>query len=476
MAGEKDSKSKQQTRLSPIAWVVFGSLIIDLMGFTVILPLMPKLLDHYSLKGSASMGYLEKTVKVLQESLNIPENFNSVLTGGILGSLFSFLQFLASPLAGCLSDRFGRKPALIISMIGIAASYALWVIADSFTVFVIARAVGGISKANVSLATAVMADVTDAATRAKAMALVGVAFAIGFIIGPVTGAAFSVWGINESNKDGNWWFWPAMFALTLAVANLAFIIAFFQESLPKAKRAKSLQLSQTWNLVSPISLFRFQLAEGISKKDLEKLKVLGQVYFLFLFLYSGLEYTLTFLTHLRFNYNAAQQGKMLLFIGLLMAIFQGGLVRRVKPGKEKFLALVGLGVIIPSFVIVGLANSASVFYFGLGLYSLGSAVVIPCLTAMTAAYGRADQKGAVIGTLRSLGSLARAVGPLASSFVFFVLGAGPCYLIGAHSALLLVSLLSTSSTNQASHHLSIEKGVIVMEPVLLLSVTVKNEE
>ena len=74
--------------------------------------------------------------------------------------------------------------------------------------------------------------------------------------------------------------------------------------------------------------------------DLQKLRVLGRVYFLFLFLYSGLEYTLTFLTHLRFNYNAAQQGKMLLFIGLLMALFQGGLVRRVKPGKEKMIALI----------------------------------------------------------------------------------------------------------------------------------------
>lgn len=142
----------------------------------------------------------------------------------------------------------------------------------------------------------------------------------------------------------------------------------------QAKRAKSLQLSQTWNLVNPVSLFKFQLADGISKKgtlccvkkierdgyysgmnyiilfairfalslnvDLEKLRVLGRVYFLFLFLYSGLEYTLTFLTHLRFNYNAAQQGKMLLFIGLLMAFFQGGLVRRVKPGKEKMIALI----------------------------------------------------------------------------------------------------------------------------------------
>nr|CAG4646423.1 EOG090X09U7 [Macrothrix elegans] len=440
MATEKDPT---KSRISPVAWVMFTSLLIDLVGFTVILPLMPKLLDHYSSTGGASINILQSTVKGLQEKLNIPENFNSVLTGGVLGSLFSILQFFTSPLAGCLSDSYGRKPALLMSMVGIAASYALWVIADSFTVFVIARAVGGISKANVSLATAVMADVTDATTRAKAMALIGIAFAIGFIVGPVTGAAFSVWGVDSSQQ--NWWFWPAIFALTLGVLNIVYVWAYFTESLPSTKRAKSLQLSQTWNLVNPIALFNFQLAEGINKKDIDRLKLLGRVYFLFLFLYSGLEYTLTFLTHLRFNYNATQQGKMLLFIGIMMALFQGGLVRRVKAGKEKLIALLGLGAIIPSFVIVGLAHNATLLYFGLFLYSLGSAIVIPCLTAMTAGYGRADQKGAVLGTLRSLGALARGIGPLTSSLAFFVFGAGPCYCIGAAALILPFFMLKNSS-------------------------------
>jgi len=102
-------------------------------------------------------------------------------------------------------------------------------------------------------------------------------------------------------------------------------------------------------------------------------------------------------------------------------------------------------VIIPSFVIIGLANSTTVLYFGLAIYSLGSAIVVPCLTAMTAAYGRADQKGAVMGTLRSLGSLARAVGPLTSSFVFFVCGAELCYGFGACALFIPFFLLRRST-------------------------------
>lgn len=436
-------KENAKVPMNPIIWVMFGSLILDLIGFTVILPLMPKILDHYHSQGSTSIGILQNTIQSLQEKFSIPDKFTSVLIGGVLGSLFSFLQFLTAPLAGCLSDCFGRKPALLISMIGIAASYALWVIADSFFLFVLARAVGGISKANVSLATAVMADVSDTSTRTKAMAMVGIAFAIGFIVGPMTGAAFTVWGLN--NDSGNWWFWPAIFALTLAVANISFVVVFLKESLPQDKRAKSIQLSQAWNLVNPISLFNFKLADNIEKKDLDKLKVLGRVYFFFLFFFSGLEFTLTFLTHVRFSFDAGQQGRMLLFIGLMMGLFQGGLVRRVKPGKEKFIAMIGLAVIIPSFVIIGLAKSTTVLYVGLVLYSLGAAIVVPCLTAMTASYGRADQKGAVMGTLRSLGSLARAVGPLLSSFVFFVCGAELCYGFGACALIIPFFLLRRST-------------------------------
>nr|CAG4650324.1 EOG090X09U7 [Sida crystallina] len=264
-------KGGDKMKLDSRAWIIFTSLVIDLIGFTVILPLMPKLLDHYGLKGGTSLGSLQNFIQYLQEKLNIPDNFNTVLIGGALGSLFSFLQFIASPLAGCLSDRYGRKPALIVSMIGIACSYLIWAVADSFPIFVLARATGGISKANVSLATAVMADITDAATRAKSMALIGIAFAAGFIIGPMTGAAFSLWGV-DSQQETNWWLWPAVFALTLATANIAFVIVFFKESLPEGKRAKSLHLSQAWNLVNPFSLFNFKLAEGLAKKaDLKKM-------------------------------------------------------------------------------------------------------------------------------------------------------------------------------------------------------------
>ena len=128
-------------------------------------------------------------MKLFGVRIGVPEGqFNSVLFGGLLGSLFSFLQFVASPMIGGLSDHFGRRPLLLLSTAGVAFSYALWVNASTFGLFVLARIIGGLSKGNVSLATAIITDVSTPKTRQKGMALIGIAFSIGFLVGPMVGA------------------------------------------------------------------------------------------------------------------------------------------------------------------------------------------------------------------------------------------------------------------------------------------------
>ncbi|KAF2351000.1 Major facilitator superfamily, partial [Trinorchestia longiramus] len=151
-------------------YVVFLSLVLDLLGFTVILPLFPALLDYYSKHDSSGLyATLLSGVSSFQSALGVPARFNSVLFGGVLGSLFSLLQFLSSPLTGALSDVYGRKPLLIATLVGVGASYAVWAVASSFSVFVLARIIGGLSKGNVSLSYSVMTDILDASTRAGGM-------------------------------------------------------------------------------------------------------------------------------------------------------------------------------------------------------------------------------------------------------------------------------------------------------------------
>ena len=125
--------------------------------------------------------------------------------------------------------------------------------------------------------------------------------------------------------------------------------------------------------------------------DKKNIRTIGRVYFIYLFLYSGLEFTLTFLTHIRFNFDSMQQGKMFLFIGVLMALVQGGYARRIPAGKEKSVALRGLILIIPSFAIIGFAYNLWMLYLGLALYALSTAVCVPCMTTLVSVYGDASQ-------------------------------------------------------------------------------------
>ncbi len=359
---------------------------------------------------------------------------------------------MASPVVGGLSDYYGRRPLLLATGVGIALSYGIWATASTFGVFVLARVVGGLSKGNVSLAAAVVTDESTPKTRGRGMALIGIAFSVGFIVGPVIGAAFSIWGKQQRDAGEDWFAYPAAFALSLALAHTAYVYAFFRETLPEKQRLKSLgeAVRQAVVYVNPVSLFRFASIRNLSQKDERSLRTLGLVYFLYLFLYSGLEFTLTFLTHIRFDFTSMQQGeerivfcngrnghrlnffsgKMFLFVGVLMAVVQGGYTRRIPAGREKTVALRGLILIVPSFAIIGFAYNLWTLYAGLALYALSTSVCVPCMTTLVSSYGDASQKGIVTGVFRSLGALGRALGPVVACTVYWLAGPELCYCLG----------------------------------------------
>ncbi|KAG8284729.1 Major facilitator super domain-containing protein 10 [Homalodisca vitripennis] len=563
---EHTDKSKNSKTTS----IIFVSLLLDLLAFTMILPLLPSLMEHYRKYDDENGLYpwLLNKLEYLRNLVGAPERFNSVLFGGLLGSLFSFLQFVASPIVGGLSDAYGRRPVLISCLVGIACSYVLWALSHSFAVFVLARVVGGISKGNVSLSMAIITDVSTTATRGFGMALVGIAFSIGFIVGsvigamfarraqtqaghsvwftvptmvtlsltalvgiafsigfivgpvigamfarwtqtqaghshwfivpamfalsltalvgiafsigfivgPVIGAMFARWAQTQAGHSdwftvpatftlsltalvgiafsigfivgpvigamfarwaqtqaghSDWFTVPAMFALSLAVIDVLFVVLCFQETLPKNKRASITQsLSQASAYISIPALFNFTAVTGLSHNDSKELTMLGLVYFVYLFLYSGLEFTITFLTHLTFGFTSMQQGYMFFCIGLVMAILQGAWVRRIPPQSTKKMAAHGLLLIVPSFLCVGLASSPLLLYIGLFLFAVSTSIVVPCMTTMASQFGTDAQKGTVMGIFRSLGALARAMGPVFASLCYWSLGSTLTYCLG----------------------------------------------
>ena len=297
---------------------------------------------------------------------------------------------------------------------------------------------GGLSKGNVTLSTAIITDISTSKTRNKGMALIGIAFSIGFLLGPMIGAAFSVWAKNRSSGQESvemWFIYPAILALTLSLVEVAYLYVFFKETLVPEKRLKDLKsaIKQAFSYINPVSLFSFSTLKdstGVNATDLASLTTLGRLYFIYLFLYSGLEFTLTFLTHLRFNFTSMEQGKMFLFIGTLMSLVQGGYVRRIAPGSEKKMAMYGLLLIIPAYALIGFAGDLITLYSGLALYALSTSVVVPCLTTLVSKYGDVSQKGIIMGVYRSLGALGRALGPIFASTIYWMVGPEMCYSIG----------------------------------------------
>uniref|UniRef100_G3UHD6 Major facilitator superfamily domain-containing protein 10 n=1 Tax=Loxodonta africana TaxID=9785 RepID=G3UHD6_LOXAF len=418
-----------------VVTVVFLGLL-DLLAFTLLLPLLPGLLEGHGRAQDPLYGSWQRGVDWFASAIGMPaeKRYNSVLFGGLVGSGFSALQFLSAPLSGAASDRLGRRPLMLLSLVGLVTSYAVWAASRSFAAFLASRVIGGISKGNVSLSTAIVADLGSPEARSRGMAVIGVAFSLGFTLGPLLGAALSL-------ETAPW------LALLFATSDLLFIFCFLPETLPQERRAPSITpgFRATVDLLSPLALLRFSaVARGQDPPAgdrLRSLRQLGLVYFLYLFLFSGLEYTLSFLAHQRFQFSRWAPGRPHAHPGLSLGPAKGLLQRLVSPGRELSAVKRAILLLVPAFLLIGWGHSLPVLGLGLLLYSFAAAVVVPCLSSMVAGYGSAGQKGTVMGTLRSLGALARAVGPVVAASVYWLAGAQACFAVCAGLFLLPFLLL-----------------------------------
>ncbi|XP_067083699.1 major facilitator superfamily domain-containing protein 10 isoform X1 [Osmerus mordax] len=449
MSSENKSQEKSQedesSYSSRVISIVFLALLLDLLGFTLILPLFPSILDHYGQTEDTVYLSLQSIVDWFREAVGVPmeTKYNTVLFGGLIGSLFSLLQFLSSPLTGALSDHHGRKPLLILTTLGLMSSYAVWAVSQSFGMFLLSRVIGGVCKGNVSLCTAIVADLPCPKARNRGMAMIGIAFSLGFTVGPLMGAYFAL----SSSKEEVFYQAPALLALAFSAADLVFICVKLPETLTKDSKCSAVSswTQESGDLLSPVALFHFSAVTRTenppSKDKMQNLKVLGLVYFTYLFLFSGLEFTLSFLTHQRFQFTSMQQGKMFFFIGITMAMIQGGYARRIKPGNHIKSVRLAVMLLIPAFLLVGLAWNLTILYSGLVLYSFAAAIVVPCLSTLVSDHGSVHQKGTVMGILRSLGALARAFGPIVASSVYWIAGAETCFIISSAAFIIPLALL-----------------------------------
>ncbi|TFL05919.1 MFS DHA1 sub-family [Pterulicium gracile] len=454
---------------SKVERIVFVSLVLDLFAFTIPLPLFPRIIEWYTTREiTDSHGLLSRTlafVSYLRGMFYNPaqqsRRWDIVLLGGLMGSVFSTLQYLVSPRIGALSDKYGRKRVLLVSMAGNILSAIIWMQSTSFSSYILSRVVGGLSEGNVQLAIAIISDVTTPTNRSKSLAFVGIAFAICFCVGPPIGAYFALQPVPSIVKacgmELNVYAVPAFITLVLLVVETGFLAI----ALPETRGTKPpapLQISTKSNADAA--------APQIARKSPEdRLKLLGSLrrfHLLFLMIFSGVEFTLTFLTFDLLDWNNTQNGKLLASIGVVSALLQGGYVRRslAKTGEIVMsrrglsscaLALVCLAL-LPHFVgfndlvVHRLLQAAAV------LLAFTSATVVNSLTACASlqcdegfdqSTGKPHSehpqlaKGWALGKFRSSGQLGRAMGPLIACALYWTFGPSTTYAVSAAAMFIL---------------------------------------
>lgn len=353
-----------------------------------------------------------------------------------MGSLFSLLQAIASPFIGRLSDKYGRRTALLASMMGNILSVLLWVAAVDFRTFLASRVVGGLSEGNVQIATAIASDISDENSRGSTMALIGACFSIAFTFGPALGAFLSSIATVAANPFAT----AAGVSLFLVVLETLYLYAALPETLP----------SMTGKDAKPAAAKA--AAKPKTAKGTNSLVLLNLTHFVFLLFFSGMEFSLPFMTYDLFQYSSAQNGRLLGFVGLVASILQGGVTRRLPP-----LTAVRLGVVscLVAFGILCNLKTQGFLYIAASCLAVTSATVVSGLNALGSLEAKASEQGGKLGILRSCGQLGRGLGPILFTSVYWWAGSGTAYSLGCAgmactAAIVLLGLKSPPKEEKAA--------------------------
>jgi MFS family permease len=411
------------------------------ISFTFILPLFPQLVNFYRQLETTQSSSTTVLARILT-GLNaykqsfarpITDRYDIVLLGGALGSLFSLCQAIASPVIGALSDRYGRRTALLWSMVGNIASVALWCAAVDFRTFLASRIVGGLSEGNVQLAMAIATDISSDADRGKTMALVGACFSVAFTFGPALGAALSNVNLVAANPFAT----AAGVSLVLIVVETLYLWYALPETNILHSAAATATSGEAANGSAHEKVNGSAAAHASEKATAEQPATLGRTnshitlnltHFFFILFFSGMEFSLTFMTYDLFSYNARQSGQLLGYIGLIASLLQGSVTRRMKP---LFLVRMGVASAAAAFLLLARLQTTTTLYAAATLLAVTSSSVVTGLNSLSSFEAARTHRGAVLGNHRSWGQVGRAAGPLIFCSLYWWAGRQAAYETGA---------------------------------------------
>jgi MFS transporter, DHA1 family, tetracycline resistance protein len=375
--------------------VLFLIVFIDLVGFGVVIPLLP----YYALRFDAAPWQVT-----------------------LLMACYSFAQFIAAPYLGRLSDRMGRRPVLMLSLACSVLSY-LWLAAAPYLwMLFAARLLAGAGAGNIATAQAYIADVTTPEKRAKGMGMIGAAFGLGFTVGPAIGGLLAGSDVAHAHLAR-----PALLAALLSAIAFAITSARLSESRPPSAQVVEERPS------------RVALVMGALERPM-----LGRLIFLFFVTvsaFAGMETTFALWANRKFGWGPEQIGLIFFYIGILLACLQGGAIGHLSRrfGEERLItwgaAVIGIGLLGVAF-----AGSLWAVLIVTGLLSIGFGLLNPSVSSLVSRLAGSDERGGILGVSQSASSLARILGPAVAGAVFSLWGRDAPYYLGAALMVLVVAL------------------------------------
>lgn len=358
--------------------VIFLTVFIDLIGFGIIIPLSPYLARDFG-----------------ADAFQV----------GLLMTVYSGAQFLFSPMWGQLSDRWGRRPIILMSLVGAGLSHFLFAFSTSYEMLFLARLLAGIFGANISTAMAYIADITDEKDRSKNMGLVGAAFGLGFVLGPALGAFFGHIGQGLGAQPPFGSSFAAVVAGIICLMNALFAWKTLEESLTSARPIQKVRKSRFAQMKSHLVY-----------------PVVGQlqlIYFLAAFAMAHMEASLFLLVQDVFGWSLTKAGLGFAYVGVVMVFTQGYLIRKFLPriGERRMLIA---GIIMQGLGFAGIAGSGEVWQMGAAVtfLGLGTGFINPSLSGSISLLTSKSEQGSVMGVNQSLSALGRIVGPIAGGWLY----------------------------------------------------------
>jgi MFS transporter, DHA1 family, tetracycline resistance protein len=368
---------------------IFITLLIDCIGLGIIIPVVPRLIQELT-----------------GEGLSVASEY-----GGWLTFSYAIMQFVCAPILGGLSDRYGRRPVLLLSLLGLGMDYLLISFAPTIAWLFIGRIIAGVFGASFTTASAYIADISTPEKRAQNFGMIGAAFGLGFIIGPVIGGIFSQYGSRI----------PFMIAAGFSLLNFIYGYFILPESLDKDHRRNF-----EWKRANPVGSIMH------ARKYPEITGLIFSIVLIYIAAHAT-QSTWTYYTMEKFSWNETWVGYSLGFVGLMVAIVQGGLIRIIIPklGQTKSV-YVGLGLYVIGFVLFAFATKGWMMFAFIVPYALGG-IAGPAIQGIVSTNVPANEQGELQGLLASLMSITSIIGPvlMTTLFAYFTSNDAPMYFPGA---------------------------------------------